>query len=48
MPQPKQNVINTILCTGSTDHDMNCYIYHVKLVFYLQTERKKTPTFRNI
>ena len=45
MPQQKQNVIDTILCTGSTDHDINCYIYHVKLVFYIQIERKNNQHF---
>lgn len=40
MPQPKQNVINTILCTDSTDHNMYGYINHVKVVFYLKIDRK--------
>lgn len=40
MPQPKQNVINTILCTDSIDHNIYGYINHVKVVFYLKIGRK--------
>ena len=36
----KQNVINTILCTDSIDHNIYGYINHVKVVFYLKIGRK--------